>query len=148
MKKKLLHQKPVMFLLLAIAIALCAVPPQSEGARAAFWNCFDSYEYSRYQIDKRYDQSGSQPAPIINAWALSEPLAVGGDTYKGTIETGGIVKDAVYHTEGLSHRWDFDLNQDNGDYEASFIIEPDGTGRYYYFKGQGTSLVTQCEKTR
>ncbi len=137
MKKRLLHQKPAMLLLLAIAIASCTVPLQSEGSRGKYWHCFTS--------------SRDQSVPIIKAWAASQPLSVGGGTYKGTIQVEGIVKDAAYSAEGLTHRWNFDLNQDNGTYAAAFRIEPDGTGLYYYFGSQGTakpSIIAKCKKTK
>ncbi len=152
-KKKPPHRKLAMFLLLSIAIALCAVPLQSEGARVKSWYCFDSDKYKLYHALELLEtgSGGDPPAPIIKAWVTSQPLAVGGGSSKGTIITGGIVKDAAYKTEGLTHRWDFDLNQNDGTYEAMFSIEPNGTGSYYYFGSQKTanpSLVTKCEKSK
>ena len=147
----MMHQVLAKVLLLAIAIALCAVPPQSEGASGAYWDCFDSYKYRLYHALELLEtgSAGDPPAPIIKAWIISEPF--GGDTYKGTIKVEGIVQDAAYSSEGLTHRWDFDLNQDDGTYDAAFVIRPDGKGLYYYFGSQKSvepSLTTKCEKTK
>ncbi len=157
MKSTLLRWKPVMFLVVAITITSCAVPLQpeesavplqpeeSEEEGAAYWSCVDSLEYSLYRVDP----SRGWPAPAVKAWVLSEPLVVSGDTYSGKIESGGIRKDAVYHQQGLVHRWDFDWNQEAGAYAAAFVIKPNGTGLYYYFGGEEAvepSLRTKCKK--
>ena len=43
----------------------------------------------------------------------------------GMIETNGISKIAMYTQQGLTHRWDFDLNESDGTYDASFGIDPE-----------------------
>ena len=95
---------------------------------SARWSCFD------------YLDSNKQP--IVTAWIYSDGLG-------GKIQANGISKIAEYSQQGLEHRWDFDL--DDGRYNAAFVIEANGTGKYFYFgsnKSAKPSLVTKCEKTK
>ena len=76
-------------------------------------------------------------------------LADRGWEIDGAIEANGIHKDASYRQEGLSHRWNFDINEKE-EYEGAFIIELDGTGLYYDFsrkkKDVEPSYRTKCTK--
>ena len=82
--------------------------------------------------------------PIVRTWIYA-------DSGTGKIEANGIVKDASYSQQGLEHRWNFDPNIDEEDYDASFVIDPSGTGKYYYFGSEDSvkpSLWTECTKTK
>ncbi len=82
--------------------------------------------------------------PIVRVWA--EP-----DSNAGTLEANGITKDAWYRQEGFDHRWDLDLDESDGIDAVTFIIELDGSGKYYHFgeekNVQSPTLYTQCTKT-
>lgn len=101
-------------------------------AVAANWECLSVLDF--------LDPAG----PIVKAWADL-------DSNIGTVEANGIIKDAEYYQQGLNHRWDFDLNESDDTYNASFVIEPTGTGKYFYFGGKDEAqpdFVTTCKKTK
>ena len=119
-----------------------AVPPQEASVSIVppreasdYWEC----------VDRGY---GSQSQTVVRAWVLADPEVY---NQNGVVEANGIRKDAWYRQEGLSHRWNFDLDQDKGAYAASFVIELDGDGKYYLFGGEETakpSTITKCTKLR
>lgn len=47
----------------------------------------------------------------------------------GTVKVAGIQYTSTFGVRGFNRRWNFS----NGDTNYSFVIEPDGTGRYYDF---------------
>ena len=94
-----------------------------QGA-SAFWKCGDGFR----------------------AWVLADPVD---PNFNGAVEANGIHKAAWYRHQGLSHRWNFDLNEE-GYYGAAFIIEPDGDGKYLVFNDEETLVdpihTTTCTK--
>ena len=65
----------------------------------------------------------------------------------GKIDIAGIVQWARFSVEGFDRRWDFE--PDGLRFKFSFIIEPDGTGRYYDFTQHERSRASQlyhCNK--
>lgn len=57
--------------------------------------------------------------------------------------------DIVYHNrEGLDHRWDWSAKKDGG-FRYSFVIEPDGSGKYYNFpEGEHTAKPSSLYRTK
>ena len=111
------------------SVAQPSVAPP-EGA-SDYWECVETFD---------------KDSVIFRAWVLADP-DISGDN--GIVEANGIHKTAWYLQQGLSHRWNFDLNE-QGDYEAAFVIDPDGTGSYYIFiKEKSTAKprdITTCTK--
>ena len=60
-----------------------------------------------------------------------------GETGYGRLQYAGASFPAAFSRDGLSLRWDWDLNED-GNWEHSFSIKPGGTGANYDFSGAGT----------
>ena len=86
--------------------------------------------------------------PVITIWAASHPRVDGGVVYDGSIISGEIRKTGAYRQVGLLHRWDFELVGKN--YNAAFIISPDGLGRYYDFSSNDKDkpqFITHCSTT-
>ena len=100
---------------------------------------------ARWDCTKKHS---SAYTPIVKTWVYENPY---GESDEGMIEANGIRKEAAYRQQGISHRWNFDLSQDDYTYKSAFVIEPDGSGNYYDFHVEGTakpSLVTKCKKTK
>ena len=113
------------------SVAQPSVAPPQEASD--YWECVDSIV--------------GYPT-LVRAWVFSDPDLLGRN---GVVEANGIRKDAWYLQEGLSHRWNFDPDQDKGSYSASFVIELDGDGKYYLFGSEDTakpSIITKCTKYR
>ena len=52
----------------------------------------------------------------------------------GEVELSGFVERTQFEVQGIQRRWDWCLNDDY-EFECSFVISVDGTGRYYNFRG-------------
>ncbi|WP_424947662.1 hypothetical protein [Candidatus Spongiihabitans sp.] len=105
-----------------------------EPTIAARWDCFEFLSDSN--------------VPIIKTWVYKNP---NGEPDAGRIEANGIRKEASYYQQGISHRWNFDLDLDNYVYKSAFVIKPDGDGLYYYYGSEdfvAPSLRTKCKKTK
>jgi hypothetical protein len=95
---------------------------ESDSLKFISWSCTDYFDKAETLIEfGRFD-------------GLEE------DAFGFVLYDGSAVGEfAVYQRRGLDHRWDW--GPDGGDY--AFIIEPDGTGRYYDFSsvsdGESTS---------
>ena len=114
-------------ILLAAVLSACSAPVVPPQGATAFWKC--GYGSGAYR-----------------AWVLTDP----DDVFAGGIvEANGIRKISLYQEQGLSHRWNFDPDED-GRYTAAFVIDPDGVGSYYVFReGESTAKPrdsTQCTK--
>ena len=59
-----------------------------------------------------------------------------GVTGYGRLQYAGASFPAAFSLDGLSLRWNWDLDED-GSWEHSFTIEPNGTGATYDFSGAG-----------
>ena len=55
------------------------------------------------------------------------------DSDIGIIEVAGTLHVTTYEVQGFNHRWDFGPLTDGGGHTYAFVIEPDGTGRYFDF---------------
>ena len=122
-KNKLLYKKLMLCLVLGIA-ANAGVAHAESKKISARWNCFEVV----YPVPT---------VPTVRAVVYKDGSA--------TIEANDIFTDAVYQQEGLTHRWDFDAD-DNGTYEAAFTIQPNSKGLYYYFGDESAvkpSLTTK-----
>ena len=51
----------------------------------------------------------------------------------GSIAVAAMVQSAEYSVQGFNRRWDFGKVKTNGALPYTFIIEPDGTAKYYDF---------------
>ena len=105
-----------------------------EPTIAARWDCFEFLSDSN--------------VPIIKTWVYENP---NGEPDAGKIEANGIRKEASYSQQGISHRWDFDLNTDSYEFNPAFVIKPDGKGLYYYYGSEDfatPSLRTKCKKIK
>ena len=97
------------------------------------WLCMD-----------RYTSSGDKI--LLEIGYFTKMPSLGFILYDDTNE--GIEKSVWHHRDGLDHRWDWGADE-NGDYRYSFIIEPDGTGKYYHFlKGETTTKANSFYRTR
>ena len=126
----------LIFLLLSVSTLSIA---QTDKKAEPSWNCVDKHSYPK------------PTKPIVKAWTYTEYFSDSGHIYNGMIEANEIRKPALYKQEGLEHRWNFDLNESEGDFDAAFVIKPDGTGLYYYFGSEekvNASLFTECKKTK
>ena len=68
----------------------------------------------------------------------------GGTT--GGISVAGVTHKTSYEVTGFERRWDFGLRKDST-YAYSFVISPDGMGRYYDFgssKSTKPSILMRC----
>ena len=119
----------VLVVSLAAVLSACqsySTPPEAGD----YWECVDR----------------SDGRTIVRAWVLADPVLFDLD---GVVEANGIRKDADYSHQGLSHRWNFDLNEE-ANYEGAFRIDADGSGYYFDFssgeeKVQST-FGTNCTK--
>lgn len=95
------------------------------------WICMDWYKSSENKVLLEIGYFTETP---ILGFILYD------DTNKGNI---------VYHNrDGLDHRWDWSTKKDGG-FQYSFVIEPDGTGRYYNFpEGEHIAKPSSLYKTR
>ncbi len=91
-----------------------------------------------------YTSSGNKA--LLEIGYFTETPSLGFILYDGTNE--GTEKGVWHHREGLDHRWDWDADE-NRDYQYSFIITPDGTGKYYHFlEGETTTKPSSLYRTR
>ena len=137
MKNIVRYHKIALFLLLFGASSQSIA--QTEQKIKAVWDCVDVFDFS------------TENEPIIKAWTFAEYFSNSGDSYNGIIEANGIHKNAVYYQQGLTHRWDFDFDEEKESYAASFVIEPNNKGSYYYFGREDNatpSILTTCTKTK
>ena len=56
----------------------------------------------------------------------------------GTVQFAGIVEQANFRIRGLTRRWDWCRDADDG-YACAFVLSADGTGKYYDFSGGARS---------
>ena len=56
------------------------------------------------------------------------------DGKTGEIKVAGTAHQTRYYVDGFNRRWDFGL-RDDGMYQYSFILKPDGSASYVDFKG-------------
>jgi hypothetical protein len=66
----------------------------------------------------------------------------------GAISVAGVTHQTDFLVAGFDRRWDFGKRRD-GYYTYSFIISPDGTGKYYDFSGSETakpSMLMTCQQ--
>lgn len=97
------------------------------------WICMDWYKSSGDKV-------------LLEIGYFTEIPTWGFILYDGTNE--GTEKGVWHHREGLEHRWDWGADE-NGDYRYSFIINPDGTGKYYHFlEGETTTKANSLYRTR
>lgn len=52
----------------------------------------------------------------------------------GEVSVAGTTYSTSFEVQGLDRRWDFGLD-DDGSYDYTFVVQPDGTGLYYDFSG-------------
>ena len=99
-------------------IALVSVSVQAQGSDIVEkWRCFDG----KYTV--------SENSTVLVE--LSGRIATGETVGSGQIWVGGVVWDAVFKIAGFNRRWNF-----GEELKYSFIIEPDGSGGYFDFKGR------------
>ena len=64
----------------------------------------------------------------------------------GEVSVTGITHSATFRINGFERRWDF-----GEDYDFAFVIDPDGTGKYYDFSDSENararpSYIYRCER--
>jgi TonB family protein len=64
---------------------------------------------------------------------------------EGSIAVAGVIHTTVYRVTGFDRRWDFGL--ENKSYQYSFVIEPNGGGKYFDF-GVAKATPKQLMKCR
>jgi hypothetical protein len=73
------------------------------------------------------------------------------DRTGGTIEVAGVKWETAFQVEGFDRRWDFGQRKTGG-YRYSFVIEPDGIGRYYDFRdgdhADRATDIMECRQVR
>ena len=97
------------------------------------WVCMDWYKSSGDRV-------------LLEIGYFTEIPSLGFILYDGTNE--GTEKAVWHHREGLDHRWDWSAKKD-GAFQYSFVIEPDGTGKYYHFlEGEHSAKPSSLYRTR
>ena len=80
------------------------------------WRCYDRFEPVRTR-------------PLVTLLRLG-----GGSDGFGEVSVAGTADHpASFLIQGISRRWNFGCDEEEGAYPFSFVIEPDGTGLYYDF---------------
>lgn len=60
----------------------------------------------------------------------------------GVVEVAGASHPAFYRVAGFNRRWDFGFN-DDGTFDYSFILDPDGTGSYIDFSMSPSGVLVK-----
>ena len=80
-----------------------------------------------------------------NYWRSGGPVVVTAtvdkEKVKASISVAGITHDAAYEVAGFDHRWNFgDHPTMTEKYGYTFIIQPDGSAKYYDFTKSETGV--------
>lgn len=65
-------------------------------------------------------------------WNTIVEAEVNSGRESGSIKVAGIVHEAQFEIRGFDRRWDFAL-QNDGTFDYTFVLQPDGSGAYYNF---------------
>ena len=69
-------------------------------------------------------------------------------TGTGKIAVGGVTHESHFKIEGISRRWDWNFNDEENGALDTFVINGDGSGAYYDFRGvkgsTGPSEILEC----
>ena len=103
------------------------IPPAPDTV-AELWECYKIFDPDRNQLT----------------------LTIDPDYSYGTVDFNGIVARTQYSVEGLSRRWDWGWQADNG-FDYAVIVSGDGWGGYYNFRmskdgATEPSDVFRCER--
>ena len=97
----------------------------------------------------------NQGAVVVKAWAYTTPhknaVPFAAAPVDAKIESDGLVLNAIYERQGLSHVWYFGFDKSERSYKYRFVIEPNGKGWYFTEKNPGESrrapgVIAHCRK--
>jgi hypothetical protein len=114
----------VMKLFVSVVLLLTA-SATAHASPVETWQCWDYF-----------DQSES-----ILVTATVEP-----GRKKGGIAVAGVMHATVFQVAGFDRRWDFGFS--NKAYQYSFIIEPNGEGKYFDFGKESKAKPSKLMKCR
>ena len=104
--------------LLVLVFAASIAPAKAQGIEG--WKCGGPFSCSEYRDD----------CPIT----LTSNIEIGA----GTVRLDGLPEQTTsFYIDGIDRRWDWCLK--DGLYSCSFIVSPDGQGRYLKFLGGESS---------
>lgn len=122
-----------------IIAALAASAAVAEDVVEERWRCYGYSDYNRTKVLITLSVYEQTPA-AKEAGLVFQPAE---------IEVAGTEFLAAFTRPGFDRRWDFLDAQEN---EYAFVIDPEGTGRYYVFeKGEDATRaadVYKCEQQR
>ena len=100
---------------LMVAPAGSSAQDEFDGAMVEKWECREfSEDYGKI---------------LIKLWRIN-----GMKEGFGYLEYAGVSFPALFKLDGLSLRWNWELDQDDM-WDYSFVVKPDGTGLFYDFSG-------------
>lgn len=113
-KRKFAMKKPYkMLTILAFFTTFSTQALGNDDLPAETWKCYGLFDFGEETVIVELTQE-----------KISRDHTYG----EGKVSAGGIIHTARFRINGLDRRWDF-----GSDFDYAFIIEPDGTGRYYDF---------------
>ena len=104
------------------------------------WDCFKTGQVASVEPIMRFFVFDKK---FVTKWGIEyadAPLVA-------RVESAGAAQDAVYDRQGFSDVWFLGVGRDYRTYTHRFVIEPDGSGRYFHrYEHPEMGFTARCNK--